>query len=268
MRLVRNSSRCSRWVSSRYARRDSTTLLRFLSSSMILHSSSRPTNGCRSRTRRRSTSDAGRKPRRPMSRISPPFTTSMTGPLTTPSSFLSFSMLPHARSYCARFFERISRPSLSSFWRTSASSSSPSVTISDGLTSLRIDSSLEGMTPSDLKPMSRSTSSESILTTVPVTRPPSSNDDQGRVDRVGQGHAAEVVEHDLRDLAHVLRLVGTVWVSAARSHRAGCRLRRSRWSGGVAVGSSATMVAWSLSGKEVGLLDKGAAVGRGRGPRG
>ena len=46
LRLVRNSSRCSRWVSSRYARRDSTTLLRFLSSSMILHSSVRPTNGC------------------------------------------------------------------------------------------------------------------------------------------------------------------------------------------------------------------------------
>ena len=41
-RLVRNSSRCSRCVSSRYARRDSTTLLRFLSSSMILHSSVAP----------------------------------------------------------------------------------------------------------------------------------------------------------------------------------------------------------------------------------
>ena len=69
----------------------------------------------------------------------------------------------------------MSRPSLSSFWRTSASSSSPSVTISEGLTSLRIESSLEGMTPSDLNPMSSSTSSESIFTTVPVTRPPSSN---------------------------------------------------------------------------------------------
>ncbi len=45
LRLARNSSRCSRWVSSRYARRDSTTLLRFLSSSMILHSISRPTYG-------------------------------------------------------------------------------------------------------------------------------------------------------------------------------------------------------------------------------
>ena len=34
--------------------------------------------------------------------------------------------MPQARSYCARFLERMSRPSLSSFWRTSASISSPS----------------------------------------------------------------------------------------------------------------------------------------------
>ena len=72
-------------------------------------------NGCRSRTRRRSTSDAGRKPRRPMSMMSPPLTTSMTGPLTTPSASFFASMSPHARSYCARFFDRMSRPSLSSF---------------------------------------------------------------------------------------------------------------------------------------------------------
>ena len=44
--------------------------------------------GCRSRTRRSSTSEAGRKPRRPMSRMRPPLTTSMTGPLTTPSRLL------------------------------------------------------------------------------------------------------------------------------------------------------------------------------------
>ena len=73
------------------------------------------------RTRRISTREAGRKPRRPMSRIRPPLTTSMTWPRTTPSSSLIFSMVPHARSYCARFFERISRPSLSSFVRTRAS---------------------------------------------------------------------------------------------------------------------------------------------------
>ncbi len=107
--------------------------------------------------------------------MSPPLTTSMTGPVTTSSFSLSFSMVPHARSYWARFLERISRPSLSSFWRTRASMASPSVTISEGSTSLRMDSSRTGMTPSDLKPMSRSTSSRSILTTVPSTRSPSSN---------------------------------------------------------------------------------------------
>ena len=61
-----------------------------------------------------------------MSTIRPPLTTSMTGPSTTPSSSLSFSMLPHARSYWARFLDSRRRPSLSSFWRTSASTFSPS----------------------------------------------------------------------------------------------------------------------------------------------
>ena len=56
-----------------------------------------------------------------MSTMSPPLTTSMTGPVTTSSASLSFSMVPQARSYWARFFERIRRPSLSSFWRTRAS---------------------------------------------------------------------------------------------------------------------------------------------------
>ena len=43
LRLARKSSRCSFCVSSSQARRDSTTLLRFLSSSMILASSVCPT---------------------------------------------------------------------------------------------------------------------------------------------------------------------------------------------------------------------------------
>jgi hypothetical protein len=54
----------------------------------------------------------------------------MTGPSTTPSLSLIFSIVPHARSYWARFFDRTRRPSLSSFVRTSASTFSPSVTIS------------------------------------------------------------------------------------------------------------------------------------------
>jgi hypothetical protein len=37
------------------------------------------------------------------------------------SSSLIFSIVPQARSYWARFLDRIRRPSLSSFWRTKAS---------------------------------------------------------------------------------------------------------------------------------------------------
>ena len=40
-----------------------------------------------------------------MSTMRPPLTTSMTGPSTTPSSSLSFSIVPHARSYWARFLD-------------------------------------------------------------------------------------------------------------------------------------------------------------------
>src|SRR5699024_4487533 len=50
------------------------------------------TYGAKSRTRRISTKDAGKNPRRPMSRIRPPLTTSITVPVTTPSSSLTFSM--------------------------------------------------------------------------------------------------------------------------------------------------------------------------------
>ena len=67
-----------------------------------------------------------------------------------PSSSLTFSIVPHARSYCARFLDRISRPSLSSFWRTRASTCSPMETTSLGSTSCLMLSSREGMTPSVL----------------------------------------------------------------------------------------------------------------------
>ena len=175
LRLARKSPRCSFWASSSQARRDSTTLLRLRSSSMILASMTLPTYGCSSRTRRSSTSEAGRKPRRPMSTIRPPLTTSMTGPDTISPLFFFSSMVVQARSYWARFLDRTRRPSLSSFWSTRASTWSPSETISAGSTSLRMESSRAGMTPSDLKPMSRRTSSRSILTTVPSMTSPSSN---------------------------------------------------------------------------------------------
>ena len=78
-------------------------------------------------TRRMSTSDAGRKPRTPRSRIRPPLTTSMTGPRPARPTRRRASMFFQASSKRARFFERIRRPSGSSLVRTSASISSPSV---------------------------------------------------------------------------------------------------------------------------------------------
>ena len=97
-----------------------------------------------------STSDAGRKPRTPRSRIRPPLTTSITLPVTASPLSAAPSIAFHAISKRARFFERISRPSASSFVSTSASTSSPSLTSSSGFTERRIESSATGITPSDL----------------------------------------------------------------------------------------------------------------------
>ncbi len=113
--------RTSRRSSSRTARRESTTLFRFRLSSMTLHSSLRPRNSSRSWTRRMSTSEAGRKPRTPRSRIRPPLTTSMTVPSTCSPAAAAASMRFHAFSKRARFLERIRRPSWSSFCMTRAS---------------------------------------------------------------------------------------------------------------------------------------------------
>src|ERR1044072_8340957 len=63
------------------ARRERTTLLRDRFSSITLQRSSVDMNSSRSWTRRMSTSEAGRKPRTPRSRMSPPLTTSMTLPV-------------------------------------------------------------------------------------------------------------------------------------------------------------------------------------------
>ena len=113
--------------SSRTARRESTTLFRERLSSITLQRSSLPRNSSRSWTRRMSTSDAGRKPRTPRSRIRPPLTTSITLPVTGWPLSAAASIAFQASSKRARFFERISRPSASSLVSTSASISSPSV---------------------------------------------------------------------------------------------------------------------------------------------
>ncbi len=133
-----------------------------------------PKNELRSLTRRRSTRDAGRNPLRPISIMRPPLTTSITSPSTVSPLWNFSSTLFQALLYSARFLERRSLPSLSSFCITKASTSSPSETSSDVSTSSRIESSRAGITPSDLNPMSSKTSSCSIFTIVPVTSSPSS----------------------------------------------------------------------------------------------
>ena len=140
-RSPRICSRCSRWLSCSHSRLDSTTLLRILSISKILASRVCPRYGWRSRTLRKSTSEAGKKPRSPTSMMRPPLTASMTVPLTMPSPSLMAMMLSQARSYWARFLERISRPSRSSRCSTEASITSPTFTISWVSTSLRMESS-------------------------------------------------------------------------------------------------------------------------------
>ncbi len=80
----------------------------------------------------------------------PPLTTSMTRPLTGSLCSYAASIAFQAISKRARFFDRIRRPSASSFVRTSASISSPRLTSSAGLIERRIESSETGMTPYDL----------------------------------------------------------------------------------------------------------------------
>src|SRR5665811_1309665 len=83
--LPRICSRTSLRSSSRTARRERTTLLRLRLSSMTRQVRTRPMYSSRFWMRRMSTSDAGRNPRTPRSRIRPPLTTSMTVPSMVPA---------------------------------------------------------------------------------------------------------------------------------------------------------------------------------------
>ena len=95
LRRSRICCRCSLRSSSSTARRESTTLLRERLSSITFARSSWPRNSSRSWTRRISTSEAGRKPRTPRSRIRPPLTTSITFPTTgSPDSAAPSIALP------------------------------------------------------------------------------------------------------------------------------------------------------------------------------
>ena len=224
LRLVRKLSRDSFCVSSRYARRLSTTLLRFLSSSMILACTRLPTYGCRSRTRRSSTSDAGRKPRRPMSTMRPPLTTSITGPSTMPSSSLIFSIVPHARSYCARFLDSSRRPSLSSFWRTSASTFSPS---DDDLVRVDVVADAQLARRDDALALVADVEQHLVLVDLDdraVDELAVLDVDHRAVDGIGEGHA-EIVDGDLARGVVALLVEGAHGVAAADEEGSGCRTR-------------------------------------------
>ncbi len=77
-------------------------------------------------------------------------TTSITMPSTGSPDSAAASILRQAFSKRARFFDSSRRPSWSSLVSTRASTRSPSDTSSAGSTERRIESSVEGMTPSDL----------------------------------------------------------------------------------------------------------------------
>ena len=153
----------------------------------------------------------------------PPLTTSMTGPLTTPSLSLISSIVPQARSYWARFLDRTRRPSLSSFWRTSASISSPS---DDDL--VRVDVVADRQLPGRDDALGLVADVEQDLVLVDLDDRAVDDlavldlDHRG-VDGVGEA-AAEVVLDDLA--GGVLALAAAAARLAAR--RAGPRLRELR----------------------------------------
>ncbi len=126
LRLTRNSPRCSFWVSSSQARRERTTLLRFLSSSMILASMLLADVGLQvadaAQLDERGGQEAAQADVDDEAALHDLDDRSLR---RRRRHSLIFSMVPQARSYWARFLDRTSRPSLSSFCRTSASTCSP-----------------------------------------------------------------------------------------------------------------------------------------------
>jgi hypothetical protein len=107
--------------------------------------------GARSRTRRSSTSDAGRKPRRPMSTMRPPLTTSMTGPDDDAFGFLDLLDGAPGTLVLGTLLGQDQAAFLVFLGEDEGLDPSRRATRSrDGSTSLRIDSSRPGMTPSDL----------------------------------------------------------------------------------------------------------------------
>ena len=146
-----------------------------------------------------------------MSRMRPPLTTSMTGPVTTPSSSLIFSIVPQARSYWARFLDRTRRPSLSSFWRTRASISSPS---DDDL--VRVDVVADRQLAGRDDALGLVADVEQDLVLVDLDHRALDDLavldlDHGAVDGVVERHAAEVVGGDLAGDVRAVLVEGAAW---------------------------------------------------------
>ena len=145
-------------------RRETTILRRDSSILRITHWIFCPTKAPMSCGRRMSTWLAGRKTLTPMLTSSPPLILRRTSPVTTSSSECLAMTSSHSRIRSAFLFERIIRPNSSSI------SSSRTVTFEPGsgtsTTSSSRNSSI-GTIPSLLYPISISTSSPSILNTVP-----------------------------------------------------------------------------------------------------
>ena len=173
--LERISARSFLRPSSSNTRRDSTTLLRLRSISMTRASISVFRYMSRSFTRRRSTSDAGRKPRRPMSR--------MRAALDHFDDFagdhfagleLLFDADPRALVLGALLGKDEAPVLVFLLKPPEPRSSRPGSRCRPGRRPCGWTARREGMTPSLLNPMSTSTSSCSSLTTTPSTRSPSS----------------------------------------------------------------------------------------------
>ncbi len=129
--------------------------------------------------------------------MSPPLTTSMTGPETTSSFSFFCSIVPHARSYCARFFDRIRRPSLSSFGEDERFD-----LFAERHDLVRVDvvANREFLARDDALGLVADVEQHFVrvdLHDLAVHEISVVERDDGRVDGVGERHAAEVVDDDV-----------------------------------------------------------------------
>ena len=151
---------CSRSVSMSL-RREMTMFLRSRSILRISARTLRPMKSPTSPGRRTSTCEAGRKTATPMSTSRPPLIFLVTMPSTTSPSFCVSTIRCHASMRSARRLESSIRPPSPCRFTSSTSTTSPA------LMSRPSNSSL-GISPSDLRPTSITTSSPAKPITVPL----------------------------------------------------------------------------------------------------